>query len=106
MQIDIDGEEAIIPALKFGAFLNSGDGQLIGGSAFGVFQGGKDKYPLGEVAYDKEGNLVSIIFGPNSLFASVESLWAEGKAGIAANPTTLFFSLESWKKYQEDSAEK
>ena len=106
MQIDIDGEEAIIPALKFGAFLNSGDGQLIGGSAFGVFQGGKDKYPLGEVAYDKEGNLVSIIFGPNSLFASVETVSYTHLTGIAANPTTLFFSLESWKKYQEDSAEK
>lgn len=63
MQININGKEAQIPALKFGAFLNSDDGQLIGGSAYGVFSGGKDKYPLGEVAYDEEGNLASIIFG-------------------------------------------
>lgn len=106
MLINIKGAEASIPAFKFGALLNSGDGQLIGGSAYGVFNGTKDDYPLGEVTYDEEGKLSSIVFGPNSLFASIESLWAEGQAGIAANPTTLFFSLESWKKYQEDSAEK
>lgn len=105
MQIDITGKEAHIPAFKFGAFLNSSDGQLLGGSAYGVFKGTKDDFPLGEVAYDKEGKLASIVFGPNSLFASIESLWAVGKAGIATNPTTLFFSLEGWEEYQEASAE-
>ena len=85
-------------------YLNEADGQLLGGSAYGMFQGTKDDYPLGEVTYDEDSKQpISIVFGPNSLFGSVEALFAEGKAGLASNPTTLFFSVDAWKEYMEEN---
>ncbi len=97
--------EATMDYFDFGCFLNPDDGNLIGGTAYGIFQGTTDDFPLGEVDYDAEAEqLNSIIFGENSLFASVASLWAQGQAGIAENPTTLFFSLEAWQEYQAENA--
>ena len=102
LQINIDSNKtkATMDVTYLGFFLNESDGELLGGTAYGLFQGTEDNYPLGVVKYDKESEqLESIIFGPNSLFASVESLWAGGRAGIASNPTTLFFSYEAYQEY-------
>lgn len=104
VQIDINGSEATMQPSYFGVFLNEADGQLLGGSAYGMFQGTKDDYPLGEVTYNEDSKQpISIVFGPNSLFGSVEALFAEGKAGLASNPTTLFFSVDAWKEYMEEN---
>ena len=102
---DANRTEATMDYFDFGCFLNPDDGNLLGGTAFGIFSGTTDDFPLGVVDYDAEAKqLNSIIFGENSLFASIATLWAEGRAGIASNPTTLFFSLDGWKKYQEENA--
>lgn len=104
---DSNKKEATMEPFYFGIAMNGFEdsGQLMGGSAYGVFGDSKDEYPLGEVTYDTETKqLVSIIFGENSLFASDESYWAQGMGGIATNPTTLFFSLDAWKEYQEENA--
>ena len=104
MQIDINGKEAMMQLTYFGVFLNADDGELLGGSAYGMFQGTKDDYPLGVVTLNDDNALESIVFGSNSLFGSIKTLFDQGRAGIAANPTTLFFSLDAWKKYQEENA--
>lgn len=104
---DSNKKEATMEPFYFGIAMAGFEdsGQLMGGTAYGVFGDSKDEYPLGEVNYDTEAKqLVSIIFGENSLFASDEAYWAQGMGGIAKNPTTLFFSLDAWKEYQEENA--
>lgn len=104
LQIDINGKEATFEPSYFGITFFPEDGEVLGGSAYGMFQGTKDDYPLGVVTVDEKGTLESIVFGPNSLFVSYKALFDQGRAGIASNPTTLFFSLDAWKKYQEENA--
>lgn len=101
VQIDINGKEAMMQPTYFGVFLNSDDGELVGGSAYGLFQGTKDDFPLGVVSLNGDNELESIVFGPNSLFGSVKTLFDQGRAGISTNPTTLFFSLDAWEEYME-----
>lgn len=101
VQIDINGKEAMMQPTYLGVFLNSDDGELVGGSAYGLFQGTKDDFPLGVVSLNGDNELESIVFGPNSLFGSVKTLFDQGRAGISTNPTTLFFSLDAWEEYME-----
>ena len=95
MAIDINGKEALMAPFYFGALLNSSEGELLGGSIYGALSNSKDNYPLGEVTYGEEGKLASIVFGPNSLFGSIKSLWEQkGSAWPAENPTTMYFFWE------------
>ena len=100
---DVNRTEATMPYIDFGCFLNESEGNLMGGTAYGVFGTSIDEFPLGVVDYDAEAEqLNSIIFGENSLFFSIATVWAQGSGYIATNPTTLFFSLEAWQEYQAE----
>ncbi len=107
MVLSINGKEASMPLMTMGVFLDESYGQLIGGSIYGNMSGAsKDTYPLGVVTYDEENKdikyPISIIFGANSLLVTEEAEFPS--VGVATNPTTLFFSLDAWKKYQEENA--
>ncbi len=83
--------------LYLGFFLNESEGEFICGTASGMVEG---DFPAGEVEYDAETGLKSIIFGNQSLFVSLSELWPS--IWLAENPTTLFTSLEAWQEYQAE----
>lgn len=100
---DVNKTEATWPLSYLGYYYDASYGQVIAGTAKGLI--GND-YPLGVVDYDAEKKVLnSIIFEAKSLIISEEVPFnAEGSVWIASNPTTLFFSLDGWKKYQEENA--
>lgn len=100
LQIDINGSEASIPQTFLG--FDMGYGEFITGNVYPTYASDKNAYPLGKATSDDEGNLLSIVFGPNSLFGCMLD---DGRIYPLANPTGFFFSVEEYEKYLQENVE-
>ena len=98
--VDINGSEASIPQTFLG--FDMGYGEFITGNVYPTYASDKNAYPLGKATSDDEGNLLSIVFGPNSLFGCMLD---DGRIYPLANPTGFFFSVEEYEKYLQENVE-
>lgn len=98
MIIDIEGREAMMSTTRLG--FDWGYGEFITGTIYPNVSSNKNTYPLGVVTSDASGNLQSIAFGSNSLFAAMTEYNNAG-AYPAGSPTYIFFSLDAWKSFME-----
>jgi hypothetical protein len=99
MQIDIQGEDASMGRTMLG--FDWGYGEFFCGNVYPELKDDVKSYPLGVVTEDKEGNLVSIVFGANSLYVGMMD-YNGGGAYPASNPTGIFFSLEAYNNYLKE----
>lgn len=101
MLIDIVGKEATMAQTLMG--FDWGYGEFFCGSVYPDLADDKETYPLGEVSTDEDGNLISIVFGANSLYSGMLEYNNAGAYPVT-DPTCIFFSVDAWKEYQEENA--
>lgn len=103
MVIEISGDKASIANTGLG--FDWGYGEFVTGTVATNISGtSESSYPLGVVTKDTEGNIESIVFGPNSLYAGMAN-YQNGNAYPCSNPTCLFFSMDAFNEYMEENFE-
>ena len=96
MLIDIIGSEATMSQTLMG--FDWGYGEFFCGSIYPDLVDDKATYPLGEVTKGDDGQMISIVFGPNSLYSGMLNYNNAGAYPVA-NPTCIFFSVDALKEY-------
>lgn len=102
MLIEISSNKASIANTGLG--FDWGYGEFSTGTVATNFGQPESSYPLGVVTKDTEGNIESIVFGANSLYASMAA-YNDGGAYPDPNPTCFFFSMDAFNTYMEENFE-